>query len=180
MVSAAADEVEILGLCRSGNLQGSPPKSLALTQRHRVAFFEFAFFWATVGLGLRPWGPFCRLLGRRVPYWASLDWKKRGAESFLGDRDERGTTRRGSASEAPSSSSQRSRTTGCGGEAEAGHQRTPPPEKPGSTREVGDSGRRRGDFGRGRKNWARSWQEGAAAACSGSVRCGVSMSKRTG
>jgi len=76
MVSAAADEVEILGLCRSGNLQGSPPKSLALTQRHRVAFFEFAFFWATVGLGLRPWGPFCKLSissgGRGTPLdcWA--------------------------------------------------------------------------------------------------------------
>jgi len=86
-----------------------------------------------------------------------LDWKKRGAESFLGDRDERGTTRRGSASEAPSSSSQRSRTTGCGGEAEAGHQRTPPPEKPGETVAGGEgtlaeeerSGRGAGKKGRG-------------------------------
>jgi hypothetical protein len=62
VAAAAADEaVEFLGLCRSGNLQGRPPKSLALTQRHGVAFFEFAFFWATVGLGLRPWGPLCKL-----------------------------------------------------------------------------------------------------------------------
>jgi hypothetical protein len=47
------EEAEVLGLCRSVNLQGSPPKkSLALSS-------EFAF-WATVGLGLLHWGAFCK------------------------------------------------------------------------------------------------------------------------